>query len=179
MYKVLAVDDEADVVELVAFNFKAAGYEVITASNGDEALLKARTTSPSIVLLDAMLPGIDGFEVCRLLRRDPTTSGLPIIMLTARATELSRAVGLESGADAYITKPFSPRELVVRANNLLLGRNLRAEASEEHKLKDVFIDVPGQCVSVNGQRMELTATEIRFVSQLTSAILRRLEADCI
>ena len=177
MHKVLVVDDETDVVELVAFNFKSAGYEVVTASNGDEALTKARTTSPSIILLDVMLPGIDGYEVCRLLRRDPTTNGLPIIMLTARATELSRAVGLESGADAYMTKPFSPRELVVRAHHLLLGRELRTEKSEAYKLKDVFIDVPGQFVSVNGQRMELTASEIKLVSQLTNAILRRLDAD--
>lgn len=177
MRRVLVVDDEQDVAELMAFNFKNAGYEVVTASNGDEALVKARTTSPSIILLDVMLPGIDGFEVCRLLRRDPTTSGLPIIMVTARATELSRAVGLESGADAYMTKPFSPRELVVRANHLLLGRDICAGKDEGYKLKDVFIDVPGQSVSVNGQRMELTASEIKLVSQLANVILRRLDAD--
>jgi DNA-binding response OmpR family regulator len=110
--KILVVDDEPDAVELVAFNVKAAGYEVVTASNGEEALTKARTLLPRLIVLDLMLPEVDGMEVCKVLRRDPRTRGIPIIMLTAKAGEIDRVLGLELGADDYVTKPFSPRELV-------------------------------------------------------------------
>src|SRR3954469_9121506 len=110
--KILVVDDEAEAVELVEFNLKQAGYEVITAADGAEALRKARSAMPRLIVLDLMLPEIDGLEVCKMLRRDPDTVKLPIIMLTARAAEMDRVLGLELGADDYISKPFSPRELV-------------------------------------------------------------------
>src|ERR1043166_5944706 len=126
--KILVVDDEPDAVELVAFNVKAAGYEVVTASNGEEALTKARTLLPRLIVLDLMLPEVDGMEVCKVLRRDPRTRGIPIIMLTAKAGEIDRVLGLELGADDYVTKPFSPRELVLRIKRLLRSAAAKEEA---------------------------------------------------
>src|SRR5438445_6904457 len=119
MARILVVDDEPDAVELVEFNLKSAGYEVVTASDGSEALKKAKACSPDLIVLDLMLPEVDGLEVCKILRRDPATSGIPILMLTARAAEMDRVIGLELGADDYVTKPFSPRELLLRIKKLL------------------------------------------------------------
>jgi DNA-binding response OmpR family regulator len=107
--KILVVDDEPDIVELLAFNLKAEGYEVITAANGLEALNQARATLPDLIVLDLMLPELDGLAVCEILHRLPSTAPIPVIMLTAWKSELSRVLGLETGAEEYITKPFSPR----------------------------------------------------------------------
>ena len=117
--KILVVDDEPEAVELVEFNLKQAGFDVATADDGEEALRKAKAAQPALIVLDLMLPEIDGLEVYKLLRRDPATAAVPIIMLTAKAAEIDRVVGLELGADDYITKPFSPRKLVDRINTLL------------------------------------------------------------
>ncbi len=126
--KILVVDDEPDAVELIDFNLKANGYDVATASDGEEALQKARALLPNLIILDIMLPEVDGMEVCKILRRDQRTSGIPIIMLTAKAAEIDRVLGLELGADDYVTKPFSPRELVLRVKRLLpLGRRSRGK----------------------------------------------------
>src|SRR5258708_39070427 len=116
---ILVVDDEPDAVELIEFNLKAAGYEVITASDGEEALKKARVVLPNLIILDLMLPEVDGLEVCKTLRRDQRTAGIPIIMLTAKAAEIDRVLGLELVADDYVTKPFSRRERVLRVKRLL------------------------------------------------------------
>jgi two-component system alkaline phosphatase synthesis response regulator PhoP len=124
--KVLVVDDESDMVELVSFNLKSEGYDVISASNGLEALNQAREALPDLILLDLMLPELDGLAVCEILHRIPSTARIPIIMLTAWSSELSRIIGLETGADDYITKPFSPRELMLRVN-----RTLRAQAEKD------------------------------------------------
>ncbi|MGH7991585.1 MAG: response regulator, partial [Limisphaerales bacterium] len=117
--KILIVDDEPDAIELLEFNLRQAGFDVVTAEDGAEALRKAKSSAPALIVLDVMLPELDGLEVCKLLRRDPPTSTLPIIMLTAKAAELDRVLGLELGADDYITKPFSPRELILRIKKLL------------------------------------------------------------
>src|SRR5271169_5210196 len=116
--KILVVDDEPEAVELLEFNLTQAGYAVVAAGDGAEALKKARSTLPNLVVLDLMLPEIDGLEVCKMLRRDPATAAIPIIMLTAKAAEVDRIVGLELGADDYVTKPFSSRELVLRINKV-------------------------------------------------------------
>src|SRR5256886_14535150 len=118
-HTILIVDDEPDAVEMIQFNMKAAGYDVVTAADGAEALKKARSVLPDLILLDLMLPEVDGVEVCKVLRRDPQTRAIPIIMLTAKAAEIDRILGLELGADDYVTKPFSPRELVLRIKRLL------------------------------------------------------------
>ncbi|MDB6123425.1 MAG: two component transcriptional regulator, winged helix family [Pedosphaera sp.] len=124
--RILVVDDEPDIVELVSFNLKAEGYEVITADNGFKALDQARLLLPDLIVLDLMLPELDGLSVCEILHRVPATARIPVIMLTAWTSELSRLIGLDTGAEAYMTKPFSPRELISRVNKTLQshGTNL-------------------------------------------------------
>ena len=117
--KILVIDDEPGVLELVKYNLEEAGFGVDTASDGVEGLKKAQDSLPDLILLDLMLPGIDGLEICRILRANPKTAGIPIIMLTAKASEMDRVVGLELGADDYVTKPFSPRELLLRIKKRL------------------------------------------------------------
>src|SRR5688572_21431548 len=124
--RILVVDDEPDAVELIAFNLKSAGHEVATADDGEEALRKARSNHPDLIVLDLMLPEVDGLEVCKALRSQPETRGIPIIMLTAKAGEVDRVLGLELGADDYLTKPFSPRELLLRVKNLLRRQQTEA-----------------------------------------------------
>ena len=164
--KILVVDDEPDAVELIEFNLKANGYEVITAADGEEALQKARAVLPNLIILDIMLPEVDGMEVCKILRRDPRTSGIPIIMLTAKAAEIDRVLGLELGADDYVTKPFSPRELVLRVKRLLRSQGAPEEKAERVVWKELTIDVPRHQVSVKGKNIELTATEFKLLTVL-------------
>lgn len=164
--KILVVDDEPEAVELVEFNLKQAGFDVVTAADGADALKKARATLPSLVVLDLMLPEVDGLEVCKLLRRDPATAALPIIMLTARAAEIDRILGLELGADDYVTKPFSPRELVLRVKNILeRGRNAEASA-ERMEFGSLVIDTPRHLVTWRNKAIDLTATEFKLLSLL-------------
>ena len=160
------VDDEPDLVELVEFNLKNAGFEVITAVDGTEALQKARTLLPDLIFLDLMLPGVDGMEVCKTLRREPATAAIPIIILTAKAAEIDRVLGLELGADDYVTKPFSPRELILRAKSIL-RRGQPAEAPKEVlRMGDLVIDQPRHTVTVQGKKVDLTATEFKLVTLL-------------
>ncbi len=128
--KILVVDDEPDIVELIAFNLEAEGYAVITATSGLEALNRARAVLPDLIVLDLMLPEMDGLAVCEILHRLPSTALIPIIMLTAWKTELSRMIGLQTGAEEYMTKPFSPRDLVVRVNETLRSREARVAGVE-------------------------------------------------
>jgi DNA-binding response OmpR family regulator len=117
--KILVVDDEPDIVELVAFNLRAEGFEVFSAASGPEALNRARALLPDLIVLDLMLPDLDGVAVCEILHRLPSTAPIPVIMLTAWSSELARVIGLQTGAEDYMTKPFSPRELVLRVRNAL------------------------------------------------------------
>jgi len=166
--KILVVDDEPDALELIEVNLKAAGFEVLTATDGKVALQKARASAPGLILLDLMIPEIDGLQVCKSLRQEPGTAGIPIIMLTARASEIDRVVGLELGADDYVTKPFSPRELVLRVKNLLKRSSLpaRRDASELLHLGGLMIDVSRHRVSYKGKQLELTVTEFKLVALL-------------
>ena len=166
--RILAVDDEPDALELIEVNLKGAGYEVCSAASGAEALRQARSLGPALILLDLMLPEIDGLEVCKCLRRDPKTASIPIIMLTARAAEIDRVVGLEVGADDYVTKPFSPRELVLRVKNLLKRQTAGSEASERIQFGGLLIDLPRHRATFKGKLLELTATEFKLVSLLAS-----------
>src|SRR6187399_3038372 len=140
MAKILVVDDEPDALELVSFNLKAAGYEVVTADDGNDAVKKARQHAPDLILLDVMLPEVDGLEVCKLLRRDAATAAIPIIMLTAKAAEIDRVLGLELGADDYLTKPFSPRELVLRVKSLLKRRQVLPGSPSQYRFGELVID---------------------------------------
>jgi two-component system phosphate regulon response regulator PhoB len=163
MSRILIVDDEPDALELIEFNLKAAGFEVLTAADGADAVQKARSRSPDLILLDLMIPEVDGLEVCKILRRDPATSATPIIMLTAKAAEMDRVIGLELGADDYITKPFSPRELVLRVRNLLKRRGTAPQKAEQYKVGELAVDVPRHAVTVGGKKVDLTATEFRLL----------------
>ena len=118
--RILVVDDEADVTQLLEFNLRRAGYDVLTASNGEEGLLAVLSDAPDLIVLDVMLPELDGFAVCEILRQKEATARIPIILLTACSTEPARLIGLELGADDYLVKPFSPRELLLRIQKLLL-----------------------------------------------------------
>jgi two-component system phosphate regulon response regulator PhoB len=163
--KILVVDDEPDALELIEVNLKAAGYEVLSAANGAEALAKARAGLPALVLLDVMLPEVDGLEVCKALRRDPKTSAIPIIMLTARAAEIDRVVGLELGADDYITKPFATRELVARVK-AVLRRFERPTTPSVISFEEVIIDANAMQLMVRGELTTTTATEFRLLDYL-------------
>ena len=162
---ILVVEDEPDAAELVEYNLKAAGFKVVIANDGPEALRKARSAKPDLVILDLMLPEIDGIQVCKLLRRDPATSHISILMLTAKASEVDRILGLELGANDYVTKPFSPRELVLRVRNLLT-RGASDESPDEFSVGAISIDVPRHLVKVRNQPITLTAIEFRLLKLL-------------
>jgi two-component system phosphate regulon response regulator PhoB len=164
--RILAVDDEPDALELITVNLNNAGFSVTTAEDGAEALRKARANPPDLILLDLMLPQIDGLEVCKLLRRDEATRDIPIIMLTAKATELDRVLGLELGADDYVTKPFSPRELVLRVKGMLRRRQNPDEPEERLSVGTLVVDVPRHAVTIQGKGIELTATEFKLITIL-------------
>ncbi len=161
--RILVIDDEPDVVELIAFNLRGAGFEVITAEGGAEGLRKARTSELALILLDLMLPEIDGLEVCKLLRRDPATEHIPIIMVTAKAGEIDRVIGLELGADDYVTKPFSVRELVLRVRALLRRLAPLQEQGEQLDFGGLHMDIARHQVSVNGTVVDLTITEFNLL----------------
>ena len=163
---ILIVDDEPDAIELIDFNLRAAGYRTAAAMSGDEALKQAREVLPDLIVLDLMLPEVDGLEVCKILRRDPATANVPIVMLTAKASEMDRIVGLELGADDYVTKPFSPRELVLRIKRLLRSGVGVEEKQDLMQYKDLHIDVPGHVAQVQGKPVELTATEFKLLTLL-------------
>jgi len=164
--KILVVDDEPDAVELVDFNLKAAGFDVTAAEDGQEALKKARATLPDLIVLDLMLPEVDGLEVCKILRRDPATAAIPILMLTAKAAEIDRVLGFELGADDYVTKPFSPRELVLRVRNLLRRHESGEDEREIIRMNELCIDIPKHLVTVRAKRVILTATEFKLLTLL-------------
>jgi two-component system phosphate regulon response regulator PhoB len=168
MAKILVVDDEPDAIELIKFNLKGAGYDVLTASDGDEALKKARSVLPDLIILDVMLPEVDGLEVCKILRRDQRVSATPVLMLTAKAAEIDRVLGLELGADDYVTKPFSPRELILRVKRLLrTGQPTPAGVKEDEiTLKELRLDIPRHQATVKGKPIDLTATEFRLLTVL-------------
>jgi DNA-binding response OmpR family regulator len=177
--KILVVDDEPEAVELVEFNLKQAGFDVATAADGDEALKKAKANLPALMVLDLMLPEIDGLEVCKLMRRDSTTAKIPILMLTAKASEIDRVLGLELGADDYVTKPFSPRELVLRVKKILERGKQKTEARESMRFGDLLIDVPKHLASWKGRSFDLTATEFKLLTVLAQRAGRVQSRDAL
>ena len=162
---VLIVEDERDVVDLLALNLRKAGFSISMAMDGAAGLQKARGEKPAFVILDLMLPKMPGLEICKILNSDPATRQIPIMMLTAKAEEIDRVVGLEFGADDYVTKPFSPREVVLRIKAILR----RAEGpSEDESLSagSIVIDPARHEVSVNGKRVSLTSLEFKLLRTL-------------
>jgi phosphate regulon transcriptional regulator PhoB len=163
------VDDEKDIVDLVAYNLEKEGYETLKALDGEKALQLVRTKTPDLVVLDLMLPGIQGLEVCKRIRKDPETASIPIIMLTAKGAEIDKIVGLEVGADDYITKPFSVKELLARIKAVLRRSEARRAAgqAEVFEFKGLHIDFKSYEVTVDGKRVDLSPTEFRLLKFLS------------
>lgn len=164
--RILVADDEPDVLNLVTLNMKNAGFNVIKAEDGLAALQQARETNPALIILDLMLPEMSGLEVCKVLKKESATAQIPIIMLTAKAEEIDRIVGLELGADDYITKPFSPRELILRVKSVLRRVSAAGEPSDHLALGEIKVDRSRYEVLVKGQPIEFTATEFKLLALL-------------
>lgn len=169
---VLIVDDERDLVRLLEFNLQEAGFETAAAYAGEEALQKARQRIPDLIVLDLMLPDIPGNEVCRQLKASPRTRHVPVLMLTARTDEVDRVVGFEVGADDFVTKPFSVRELVLRIR-AILRRGSGAEADEARdQVGPIRVDPGAHRAYVEGQEIALTALEFKLLTTFMSRLGR-------
>jgi len=163
---ILIVEDEADIMKLIDWHLRAEGYSTYTAVDGNKGLDLAEEKSPDLVLLDLILPGMDGLEVCKSLKRNSKTQDIPVVMLTAKGEEVDRIVGFELGADDYIVKPFSPRELLLRIRAIL--RRYEKEPAEEAILKyhDLHIDLESYRVWLQGEEISLTVTEFNLLMEL-------------
>jgi DNA-binding response OmpR family regulator len=164
--KILVADDEPDVLSLVVLNLQRAGYDVLKAEDGEQALRLAREHLPSLLVLDVMMPGLSGFDVVKQLKQTAQTARLPVLMLTARADEVDRIVGLELGADDYVTKPFSPREIVLRVQSVLRRVEAPAEVVEMLEVGEIRVDRVRHEVFIAGVREEFTATEFKLLTVL-------------
>ena len=174
--RVLIVEDERDIRDLVLFHLEREGFQVSSASSGEEALRQVRHASPDLVLLDLMLPAMGGLEVCRKLRQDPATVALPIVMLTAKGDEVDRVLGLELGADDYIVKPFSPKELLARVR-AVLRRAKPAPGVGAIAIGALAIDPGTRTVTVQGAPLTLTHKEFELLSALADAQGRVLSRE--
>jgi two-component system phosphate regulon response regulator PhoB len=166
MARILVIEDEADIRQVLDYNLKSAGHEVVEASRGTDGLRLIRERIPDLVLLDLMLPDMAGTEVCRSIKDNPATRTLPVVMLTARGEEIDRVVGFEIGADDYITKPFSVRELVLRIRAVLRRRELPASEAASIEFGNLRIDRAAHRVWVDGEEVELTALEFKLLVTL-------------
>src|SRR5437762_9852802 len=164
MERVLIVDDDPDILHLVSYNLKQAGFEAITADSGRKALETVQRRPPDLIILDVMLPDVDGMEVCRTLRGHDSSRLIPIIMLTARSEEIDRVVGFELGADDYVMKPFSPRELVLRVKSIL--RRIRDDRSEVMRFGEIEIDPERRQCFVDRTPVSLTMKEFDLLHEL-------------
>ena len=175
--RILIVEDENDVVDLLTLNLrKAGGFLISKAGDGATGLTKARAEKPDLIILDLMLPKIPGLEVCKILKSEAATRHIPILMLTARAEEIDRVVGLECGADDYVTKPFSPREIVLRIK-AILRRGSTEEADDRLSAGPITIDPARHEVLVNGKRVKLTSLEFKLLRTLMQRRGRVQERD--
>jgi two-component system phosphate regulon response regulator PhoB len=168
--KIVVIEDEADILEVIQYNLTREGYRITGCRNGEEGLERVRRDAPDLVLLDLMLPGLDGLEVCRRLQADSTTAAIPIVMVTAKGEESDIVLGLQMGADDYVTKPFSPKELLARIKAVLRRGPLRDErgAGERIARDGLVIDVGKHMVTVEGEAVTFTATELRLLHFLAS-----------
>jgi len=165
---ILVVEDEQDIIDLVEFNLRQAGFNVIKAANGLDGLRLAKERKPALVVLDLMLPGLEGQEVCRRLKQGDDTRRIPVLMLTALASETDRIVGFELGADDYLAKPFSPRELVLRVR-AILRRQAGPEEQSAPLRKDALVIHPDRFeVRINDEMVALTATEFKLLHHLVA-----------
>ena len=175
--KVLIVDDEKDIVKMLDYNLKKEGFRTTFAYNGEKAFETAKKERPDIIILDVMLPGMDGLEVCKALKKEAGTCSIPIIMLTAKTQESDKVVGLELGADDYVTKPFSPRELVARVKAVLRRVKEKEKLPDTWAEGDLAIDFSKIQVSLKGKPIELTAKEFELLKTLIAAKGRVLSRE--
>ena len=168
--KILIVEDEVDILEVIEYNLSREGFRVLSSREGDEGVRIARRDAPDLVLLDLMLPGLDGLEVCRRLKTDPVTSDIPIIMVTAKGEESDVVLGLGIGADDYVTKPFGPKELVARVKAVIRRRPMTAKSGTEERIVigNLVIDVSRHEVLLDSQPLALTPTELRLLYLLAT-----------
>ena len=166
--RVLMVEDEPDVTELIRYNLAKEGWDVLSAANGTDALKRARESQPDIILLDIMVPQLNGWEMCRRLKQDPATQAIPVIMVTGRVEEGDKVLGFEMGADDYVTKPFSPRELIARVRAVIRRGKAAETADKKQHLKagDLEIDRYRFEVRMKGQAVELTPKEFELLAAL-------------
>ncbi len=177
--RILVVEDSQDIADLIAHFLQGAGYVTTMATNGSDGLKLARATPPDAIILDLMLPGLDGLHVCQALRSEPATAAIPIIMLTARGEESDRIRGLEFGADDYVTKPFSPKELVARVGALLRRIQRPAAAGKILTYGPLTIDIDKHVVQVQGEELRLTAKEFLLLRYLIEHRGRVLSRDLL
>ena len=163
---ILVVEDDVDILRLITYNLETSGFDVVTAQDGYEALALARRRAPDLIILDLMLPGLDGFEVCKELKRSDSTRRIPVLMLTARAEEVDRIVGLELGADDYVVKPFSPRELILRVRAILKRYMAEEAPATVWRREGLSVDFQAHRVLVDDEEIALTATEFRLLGEL-------------
>lgn len=174
--KILVVDDEKDILELVSYNLKKEGYDVFTSADGEEVLKLLKKEKYNLIILDLMLPGIQGMELCKMLKTSEETSFIPIIMLTAKSEELDKVLGLEMGADDYITKPFSPRELIARVKAVLRRTREIPIRDKVLNIADLKINTDTYKVAKRGKEIQLSATEFRlllFLAQRQGRVFTR------
>jgi two-component system phosphate regulon response regulator PhoB len=165
---VLVVEDEKDIVDLIEHHLRQSGFSVITALDGPSGLERAKKEHPSFIILDLMLPEMGGKDICRALKSNPSTQSIPILMLTAKAEEVDRIVGFELGADDYVTKPFSPKELVLRVKAILRRKEIPPEGAKIIRIGDLLIDIDRHHVSVKKSPLRLTSTEFKLLVELAS-----------
>jgi two-component system phosphate regulon response regulator PhoB len=168
MKTILIIEDEKDIADLVEYHLKQSGFKVAKTSDGPSGLEQAKKSRPEIIILDLMLPGMDGRDVCRALKSNPFTQSIPVLMLTAKAEEVDRIVGFELGADDYVTKPFSPRELVLRVKAILRRKEAPREEQKVLQIGDLLIDTERHHVSVKSNPLRLTTTEFKLLFELAS-----------
>lgn len=177
MKAILVIEDEKDIVDLIAYHLKQNGFSVIYALDGPSGLEKARQESPALIILDLMLPGMDGKDICRALKNNSSTKAIPILMLTAKTEEVDRVVGFELGADDYVTKPFSPKELVLRVKAILRRTENEPEGRKTLKIGDLLIDADRYYVSFKTVPIKLTSTEFKLLFELAANKGRVLSRD--
>ena len=164
--RILVIDDEKDILKLLQYNLEKEGYEILVAKTGEDGFTSAKNQLPDLIILDLMLPGMDGFEVCKLLRAERSTKNIPILMLTAKGSEIDQVVGLELGASDYIAKPFSVKVLLARLKNIFRNQTEKKEGGPLLRSGDLVLDKDKHSFSIKGKAVSLTKLEFRILSFL-------------
>ena len=175
--RVLIVEDDRDIVKMLEYNLLKEGYKTVSAQDGEKAMDMVSRERPDLIILDLMLPGIDGLEVCKLLKKDSKTAAIPIIILTAKSQEADKVIGLELGADDYVTKPFSPRELIARIKAVLRRIKEKDKLPDLIKIDELSVDFSKIAVYVKDKQIALTSKEFELLKALISAKGRVLSRD--